>query len=563
VVILSGAPGVGKTTIARLLVAQATADGFEPIEISADVDEGQRVLRRTERQIFYYDDFLGSTFLTTRLDKNEDRRIAQFIRACEQGENTRFIMTTREYILRQAIDEYQELELAGLDLRKLVIAVDHYSRVERAHIFYNHVYHSPYVSAEALDQLRDGNSYLKIIDHRNYNPRLIEFITTSDPSLRASPPDNFVAYALSNLDNPQSVWRRPFDIQLDQTGRSLVVALASMPRRIFRADAERLLESCAQSGKCSESRPGMFEMTLGVLDDTFLSTLRVGEDRREIVLGLANPSIADFVAGHLAGLRSQWRSAVASIVFFEQIDWYISKVRSLMSHVDDFDAALVEAVRRCIFSASADIRIQPSGSGRPPEPVRAEVSVTERLISVCIFMERSRIAEDALKADLVEWLEWDHGEWMLLADVEQCRTFVDLVERVDELGCLTDEVWQSALSAVDALAPSWERWQLTQRLGSIRGLDRSFFESYRSEFEAWFNGLLDYSPSYVGPSSDLDEARSWAEHLGVSFDQEQFDSLMDEILRREDVLADQAISERKDRVFFAEDDSGVRALFER
>jgi len=178
-------------------------------------------------------------------------------------------------------------------------------------------------------------------------------------------------------------------------------------------------------------------------------------------------------------------------------------------------------------------------------------------------MERSRIAEDALKADLVEWLEWDHGEWMLLADVEQCRTFVDLVERVDELGCLTDEVWQSALSAVDALAPSWERWQLTQRLGSIRGLDRSFFESYRSEFEAWFNGLLDYSPSYVGPSSDLDEARSWAEHLGVSFDQEQFDSLMDEILRREDVLADQAISERKDRVFFAEDDSGVRALFER
>jgi Restriction endonuclease len=61
VCVVAGVPGIGKTTLAKMLLADAIDSGYEPISVSADIEEAWSVYEPGQRQIFYYDDFLGRT----------------------------------------------------------------------------------------------------------------------------------------------------------------------------------------------------------------------------------------------------------------------------------------------------------------------------------------------------------------------------------------------------------------------------------------------------------------------------------------------------------------------
>ena len=149
VCIIAGAPGIGKTTLAKMLLAQAIDDGYEAIQISADVEEAWKVLDPGLRQAFYYDDFLGRAALIDRLGKNEEDRLLALMRRIALGRTSLFILTTREYILRQAYQLYEQLSLEGSAQRRFLLQLQHYSRLDRARIFYNHATCSGQLSLEA------------------------------------------------------------------------------------------------------------------------------------------------------------------------------------------------------------------------------------------------------------------------------------------------------------------------------------------------------------------------------------------------------------------------------
>ena len=98
-VVISGAPGVGKTTLAEMLIWEFVIKGYEFVNISENIKEAFSLysLDPNRKQIFYYDDFLG----TTNLTKNEDSRLILFISKVNKSQNKKMILTTREYILQQ------------------------------------------------------------------------------------------------------------------------------------------------------------------------------------------------------------------------------------------------------------------------------------------------------------------------------------------------------------------------------------------------------------------------------------------------------------------------------
>jgi hypothetical protein len=171
--IISGPPGVGKTTLAEMLCLEYLAQDFELIVISEDIREGDSVYSVGRKQVFIYDDFLGRTEIYEKLGKNEDTRIVEFIRRIHRSATHRFILTTREYILRAAQQRYERLDTRDLDVLKCVIEMTNYTQFQKGLILYQHLAFSEHIAKEDIEDLVRRRLYHKIVEHPNYTPRHI------------------------------------------------------------------------------------------------------------------------------------------------------------------------------------------------------------------------------------------------------------------------------------------------------------------------------------------------------------------------------------------------------
>ena len=189
VVVIAGQPGIGKSTLAEMLIYAHLDEGYEPVVIQADISEGRKLYRTDRKQIFYFDDFLGQTYLGDRpeyLGRNQDSALADFVAMIQNSENARFILTTREHILGGALQRSEKLAHSGLGEQRCVIELTDYRRSQRARILYNHLYFSdlavPYKKAMVAEY-----SFSQAINHDNFNPRVIEWLSTFTRVNRVDP----------------------------------------------------------------------------------------------------------------------------------------------------------------------------------------------------------------------------------------------------------------------------------------------------------------------------------------------------------------------------------------
>ena len=290
--------------------------GYEIVKIYGDISEATALDYVNQKRVIYYDDFLGQTALSEKLNKNEDQKLLDFIHAIYKSKVSKLILTTREYILHQAQMLYEKLSREKFDAETCIIDLTKYNRLNRAQILYNHIYFSDLPDSFKSAILK-GRNYLKIIDHHNYNPRIIDLMTQYSRVQYVQPHDCFKSF-MSNLDNPLEVWRHAFEEQLSDGSRNLLIVMTSMPSEVFLEDLQDAFLSyhlkLAKEYQFKTS-PNDFLHALKELEGNFIITEK-SKDRT--IIRLHNPSIRDFLRDYLASHEQVLRALVQMAKYFDQ-----------------------------------------------------------------------------------------------------------------------------------------------------------------------------------------------------------------------------------------------------
>ncbi|UZE17089.1 restriction endonuclease [Pseudomonas sp. B21-054] len=304
VVIITGPAGIGKTTLAEQLILHYVCDGFSLACISNDIREAENILTLETKQIFYFDDFLGRNYLEA-LSGHEGAQIVQFMKRIVKDKTKRFILTSRTTILNQGKILNDVFENSNIDRTEFEITLQSLTGIDKARILYNHIWHSS-LDQELIEQLYEHKRYRKIIDHANFNPRLIRFIT-DEQRLDGVTAEKYWGYIQGLLNNPTKVWENPFEAQLDDCGRALVFLVALNGRFISQEDlAEAFARYICAPGIGSLTGKKDFLLNIRHLAGSMLTRFLIGGT--EPYLRLFNPSLGDFVlhrySGNVPALRA-------------------------------------------------------------------------------------------------------------------------------------------------------------------------------------------------------------------------------------------------------------------
>ncbi len=293
--IVSGPPGVGKTTLAQVLAAEYSDEGWELVSV-ASITDAFRAFRRDTPQVFVFDDFLGKIRLDPASLARDDGRIARFMSTVRRDKTKRFILTTRAYILNAAREISEALDEREVELSEIVLNLATYTRELKARILYNHLYHSE-IDQAAIDRLLDGDTVRQIVDHRNYMPRIIQWMTSELRQRQVAASDYPKAF-LDTLANPEKIWDKAFKQHISQRAQLLLHCM-------FFAEQDRYSNNGVQLGTLKNSfdraivefgvvrkeelRGTNFEETLREVKSSFVV---IENDKANFI----NPSVQDYLS---------------------------------------------------------------------------------------------------------------------------------------------------------------------------------------------------------------------------------------------------------------------------
>ena len=312
VLIVSGTPGVGKTTLAQMLTYRYLDSGWQFYSINS-LEDGFGKIDDGRPTVFFFDDFLGRIELNRLLLYQHDSLLASFVNRIQSSKNARFILTTRAHIFEEARSISDYIDEPNVQLAKYILDVGKYTRRIKAHIFFNHLSNSD-LTEEHFSALLATCVVKKIVDHGNYNPRIVSHVTNINAvKLARIEPAEFPDYILSMLNEPDLIWKKPYQT-LSTKSQHLLITLYFCDQAGGHIDELRASYNALNGVLCRKHEQPYsysdFEDALAYLESGFISIS--GQ-----IVAFVNPSVRDFLNSYLidpellrllpkASVRAHW-----------------------------------------------------------------------------------------------------------------------------------------------------------------------------------------------------------------------------------------------------------------
>lgn len=507
VLIVSGPPGVGKTTLAEILAFAYLGEGWELIAIRS-LDDGFARIDDSRRQIFFFDDFLGSIALDRRSLSTNDTALALFMNRIRRSPNARFVLTTRAYILNEASGMSDRLADERVGLSTYVLDLSSYTRAIRARILYNHLVVGD-VPREHVLALIDGGQLAKIVDHPNYNPRVVEWMTDV-MRIEDVASEDYASAFLAALENPRQLWENAFRDHVTPACRHLLLVLFFDPgfgarvsnlRDTFEALHARL---CTSFGL--QRDPEDFERSLRHLEGGFVSI-------ENGIVDFINPSLRDFLSSYLSdGVMLPALAASVSTGSEAREVWGFASGRSLPSERQR-ETALAFAH---LLERFGDSALTASMHGRA---IGTELYLSDRidlLVKWWLSSSDARFIETAMaiaRSPQGRFTVWRDGPLLLrllsrLRDPEQFEQVNDVRELSDRLETIVIEFFRDGMATDDLVT-------MSDLIESDGEASDALEEAMRAAIIAEFQGVGDVCRNYES-ESELDDHASALRRLAPS-----------------------------------------------
>lgn len=317
IIIIIGAPGVGKSTLSKMLLLYYADKNYKVRYVTNNnISEIKRSLNKipNKKEIVLLDDFLGQHYLNLKDSQpNELKTLISFV---TRSKSKKLILNSRVTILNEASQAYLTFReiMIRYEQNKYLLDLDEMSSFEKAKILYNHLYFNG-LPQDYLSQVKRNKGYLRIVNHINYNPRIIEYVTQKH-NYETVYSRNYLQYIIGKLDNPEDVWKDEFRNRLDMSDRILMNTLYSLSdTAVDNVVLERAFNERIRRVKGDTSVNQYKESVIRLTD----SLIKKVDGRGTLKISAINPSVNDYLFSEITLNPNEQIAIIENAVFYEQI----------------------------------------------------------------------------------------------------------------------------------------------------------------------------------------------------------------------------------------------------
>ncbi|MBU3156334.1 hypothetical protein [Clostridium estertheticum] len=310
-IMLSGEPGVGKTTLSKMLLAYFASQKYTLRYVSnKSVRDIKNMLLDDSKEIILLDDFLGQHYVELDMSKLEE--LKNLIIYISNKNNKKLILNSRITILNEALNNNQGFNnfIIDINVNKYILNVNEMNLLEKGKMLYKHIYFNR-LSQEYYNEIQMDERYLKIIKHANFNPRIIEYITRKNKVKEISV-DSYFEFIIKSLDNPKDIWKEEFE-KFKKYDRIFMNTLYSLSNDFI---LEVILQ---ESFNVRINNEENYDTTINIYNDCanrLADSLIIKVNNS---IKIMNPSINDYIFHYLSENDVEVGSILKSTLYLEQL----------------------------------------------------------------------------------------------------------------------------------------------------------------------------------------------------------------------------------------------------